>query len=283
MPGFQFINSGGSPGASVGVGISTIVGPTGPAGGVSFDTPINSSFVALANGGIQARVAGALGAFFTKGEAFAAGNINLPDTQDKFTTFGAANTGGDYAGAYNYTGTYVQWGSAGKILIGLAFGKMMEDRYVVNAATADMFTQSTTVASLIPNLTQGSSTAVVLQNVTANTSSGANQWTIASSGTFNLSTLTMQNLLQYNFGSFLIPIGAGTIYDTFHPVFGYALGDALGGVSNMVAQGRSADVYIDNLHINKHMIDKRLAVAYDGKAKKSPKNWLAYFESGTLD
>ena len=44
-----------------------------------------------------------------------------------------------------------------------------------------------------------------------------------------------------------------------------------------------ADVYIDNLHINKHMIDKRLAVAYDGKAKKSPKNWLAYFESGTLD
>jgi micrococcal nuclease len=45
-----------------------------------------------------------------------------------------------------------------------------------------------------------------------------------------------------------------------------------------------ADVYIDNLHINKHMLDKRLAVAYDGKTKKSPKNWLTYFESGgTLD
>jgi hypothetical protein len=31
------------------------------------------------------------------------------------------------------------------------------------------------------------------------------------------------------------------------------------------------------------MLEKRLAVAYDGKAKKSPKNWLKYFETGTLD
>jgi CubicO group peptidase (beta-lactamase class C family) len=256
MPGFQFINSGGAPGASVGVGISTIVGPTGPAGGVSFNTPINASFTALANGGIQARVGGALGFVATKGEAFAAGNINLPDTQDKFTTFGAANTGGDFAGAYNYTGTYVQWGSIGKVLIGMAFGKMMEDRFVANAATAEMFTSTTTVASLIPNLTQGSSTAVVLQNVTANTSSGANQWTIASSGTFNLSTLTMQNLLQYNFGSFAIPIGFGAAVDTFHPVFGYALGDSLGGVTNMVNQGRSADVYIDNMDLYASTYDR---------------------------
>ena len=246
MPGFQFINSGGAPGASVGVGISTIVGPTGPAGGVSFNTPINASFTALANGGIQARVSGALGAVFTKGEAFAAGNINLPDTQDKFTTFGSANTGGDFAAAYNYTGTYVQWGSIGKVLIGMAFGKMMEDRLVVNAGAAEMFTSTTLVGSLVPGCT---GTSVVLQNVTANTSSGANQWTIASSGTFNLATLTVQNLLQYNFGSFAIPIGFGAAVDTYHPVFGYALGDAIGGVSNMVSQGRSADVYIDNMDL----------------------------------
>ena len=253
MPGFQFINSGGAPGSSVGVGISTIVGPTGPAGGVSFNTPINSSFVALANGGIQARVAGALGFVATKGEAFAAGNINLPDTQDKFTTFGAANTGGDFATAYNYTGTYVHWGSIGKVLIGMAFGKMMEDRYVVNAATAEMLTSTTLVGSLVPGCT-GSS--VVLQNVTANTSSGANQWTIASSGTFNLANLTMQNLLQYNFGSFAIPIGFSSVVDTYHPVFGYALGDALGGVTNMVNQGRSADVYIDNMDLYASTYDR---------------------------
>ena len=256
MPGFQFINSGGAPGASVGVGISTIVGPTGPAGGVSFNTPINSSFATLATGGIGVRVSGGLGFVATKGEAFAAGNINNPDSQDVFATLGSANTGGDFAGAYNYTGTYVQWGSMGKVLIGMAFGKMMEDRFVVNAATADMFTSTTTVSSLIPNLTQGSSTAVVLQNVSANTSSGSNQWTIASSGTFNLSTLTVQNLLQYNFGSFAIPIGFGAAVDTYHPVFGYALGDAIGGVSNMVSQGRSADVYIDNMDLYASTYDR---------------------------
>ena len=44
-----------------------------------------------------------------------------------------------------------------------------------------------------------------------------------------------------------------------------------------------ADVYVDNLQINNHMLEKRLAVAYDGKAKKSPKNWLHYYESGKLD
>ena len=41
-----------------------------------------------------------------------------------------------------------------------------------------------------------------------------------------------------------------------------------------------ADVYIDDLHVNKHMIDKRLAVTYDGGTKKSPKNWMKYYEDG---
>jgi endonuclease YncB( thermonuclease family) len=40
-----------------------------------------------------------------------------------------------------------------------------------------------------------------------------------------------------------------------------------------------ADVYLDNLHINKHMIDKRLAVCYDGTKKKSPKDWMEYYKN----
>jgi hypothetical protein len=247
MPGFQFINSGGAPGASVGVGISTIVGPTGPAGGVSFDTPINSSFVSAVTTGMTFRTNGSLGFVCTKGETLAAGNINLPDSQDKFVTVGSANTGGDFAGAYNYTGTYIQWGSTGKILIGLAMGKMMEDRLGVSFAAPGIplsaFTANTTVGSLIPEVT---GTAVVLTNVDSSTSVRPNLWTGASTGSFNLSTLTVGELMQYNFGSFAIPIGSQAIFDTYHPTFGYALGDALGGVSNMIAQGRAADVYIDN-------------------------------------
>jgi len=40
-----------------------------------------------------------------------------------------------------------------------------------------------------------------------------------------------------------------------------------------------ADVYIDNLHINKIMIDNRLAVSYDGGTKVTPKNWLEYHQN----
>jgi endonuclease YncB( thermonuclease family) len=37
-----------------------------------------------------------------------------------------------------------------------------------------------------------------------------------------------------------------------------------------------ADVYLDNLHINQWMIDKKLAVSYDGGTKISPNSWNNY-------
>ena len=37
-----------------------------------------------------------------------------------------------------------------------------------------------------------------------------------------------------------------------------------------------ADVYLDELHLNKHMLDKRLAVTYDGGKKSRPSSWLEY-------
>lgn len=40
-----------------------------------------------------------------------------------------------------------------------------------------------------------------------------------------------------------------------------------------------ADVYLDELHLNKYMIEKRLAVEYDGGTKKAPENWLKYYLS----
>jgi len=43
-----------------------------------------------------------------------------------------------------------------------------------------------------------------------------------------------------------------------------------------------ADVYLDDLHLNKHMLDRRLAVAYDGGTKLSPNNWLDYHSKGIL-
>ena len=43
-----------------------------------------------------------------------------------------------------------------------------------------------------------------------------------------------------------------------------------------------ADVYRDNLHVNKYMIEKRLAVVYDGGTKISPKNWMNYYCKGEL-
>jgi endonuclease YncB( thermonuclease family) len=41
-----------------------------------------------------------------------------------------------------------------------------------------------------------------------------------------------------------------------------------------------ADVYIDELHLNNHLIQKRLAVVYDGGIKISPKNWMEYYLKG---
>lgn len=44
-----------------------------------------------------------------------------------------------------------------------------------------------------------------------------------------------------------------------------------------------ADVYDTNeLHLNKHMIEKRLAVGYDGGTKISPSNWMNYHLNGEL-
>jgi len=39
-----------------------------------------------------------------------------------------------------------------------------------------------------------------------------------------------------------------------------------------------ADVYLDKLYINKYMLEKCLAVPYDGTTKKSPKDWLEYYK-----
>ena len=41
-----------------------------------------------------------------------------------------------------------------------------------------------------------------------------------------------------------------------------------------------ADVYIGDLHVNKHMIEKRLAVTYDGGTKITPSNWMIYYYKG---
>jgi len=40
-----------------------------------------------------------------------------------------------------------------------------------------------------------------------------------------------------------------------------------------------ADVYLDDLHINAWMIEKRYAVVYNGKTKQSPECWLQYMKS----
>jgi endonuclease YncB( thermonuclease family) len=41
-----------------------------------------------------------------------------------------------------------------------------------------------------------------------------------------------------------------------------------------------ADVYIGDLHVNKHLIEKRLAISYDGGTKISPTNWMDYYCKG---
>jgi micrococcal nuclease len=43
-----------------------------------------------------------------------------------------------------------------------------------------------------------------------------------------------------------------------------------------------ADVYIGDLHLNKYLIEKRLAVGYDGGTKISPMDWMNYYLKGEL-
>lgn len=37
-----------------------------------------------------------------------------------------------------------------------------------------------------------------------------------------------------------------------------------------------ADVYVNDVHINQYMLDKKLAVPYEGKTKMSPPDWIQY-------
>ena len=40
-----------------------------------------------------------------------------------------------------------------------------------------------------------------------------------------------------------------------------------------------ADVYIDNINVSKHMLEKGLAIAYDGSTKITPKDWMYYYNN----
>ena len=44
-----------------------------------------------------------------------------------------------------------------------------------------------------------------------------------------------------------------------------------------------ADVYIENVHVNAHMIQKRLAVPYYGGKKQIPVSWVKYNTTGLMD
>jgi len=43
-----------------------------------------------------------------------------------------------------------------------------------------------------------------------------------------------------------------------------------------------ADVYLGDLNLSNHMLEKRLAVAYDGGTKICPANWMNYYIKGEL-
>lgn len=43
-----------------------------------------------------------------------------------------------------------------------------------------------------------------------------------------------------------------------------------------------ADVYVDNIHLNKLLIDNRYAVQYGGGTKIKPKSWANYLSFGEL-
>jgi len=44
-----------------------------------------------------------------------------------------------------------------------------------------------------------------------------------------------------------------------------------------------ADVYIENIHLNGLLLERRLAVKYDGGTKVLPKSWTKYNETGCMD
>lgn len=44
-----------------------------------------------------------------------------------------------------------------------------------------------------------------------------------------------------------------------------------------------ADIYLDDLHINKFMIENRYALTYNGKTKITPKSWNNYYKTGQID
>lgn len=44
-----------------------------------------------------------------------------------------------------------------------------------------------------------------------------------------------------------------------------------------------ADVYFEDIHLNKALIDKRFAVSYDGGTKKIPRCWEKYHTHGDLN
>ena len=41
-----------------------------------------------------------------------------------------------------------------------------------------------------------------------------------------------------------------------------------------------ADVYVGDIHLNALLVEKKLAVKYDGGTKKSPEDWLQYYYGG---
>ena len=43
-----------------------------------------------------------------------------------------------------------------------------------------------------------------------------------------------------------------------------------------------ADVYIGDLHLNQYLIEKRLAVTYDGGTKMKPTDWMNYYCKGEM-
>jgi endonuclease YncB( thermonuclease family) len=43
-----------------------------------------------------------------------------------------------------------------------------------------------------------------------------------------------------------------------------------------------AEVYLGDLHINAYMVEKRLAVPYDGRKKGVPSSWLNYYLTGEI-
>jgi endonuclease YncB( thermonuclease family) len=43
-----------------------------------------------------------------------------------------------------------------------------------------------------------------------------------------------------------------------------------------------ADVYVKDINLNKHLLEQRLAVKYDGGTKICPRNWMDYYCKGEL-